>query len=48
MFDLGVQSVSVTPDEMNVLFAAAVGDDEATAASAKPAPAAATPRPKAA
>lgn len=39
MLDLGVQSVSVTPDEMNVLLAAA---------SAKAAPAAATPRPKAA
>ena len=48
MFDLGVQSVSETPDEMNVLFAATVGDDDATAAPAKPAPAAATPRPKAA
>lgn len=39
MLDLGVQSVSVTPDEMDVLLAAA---------SAKAVPAAATPRPKAA
>lgn len=50
MLDLGVQSVSVTPDEMDVLLTAAVAADEAaaTAVSAKAAPAAAAPRPKAA
>lgn len=46
MLDLGVQSVSVTPDEMDVLLAAASA--KAAPAAATPAPAAATPRPKAA
>ena len=46
MLDLGVQSVSVTPDEMDVLLAAASA--KAAPAAATPAPAAATPRPNAA